>query len=154
VDIKTLSWTYDQYEETITCLALRKEHPGVRRTIKKEIFPYIADNQSFPWQKLVGTTATGFALLDSGKIEYISQCITPESAPNAQFNDGGCDPSGRFLAGTRRIDSAIRTCGNLFVYDPHTKETQNITTSAGEFGVGLFFLSFGQSTCVKRLLGW
>jgi hypothetical protein len=98
----------------------------------------IADNHTFPSQKLAGTTATGFALLDSGKIEYISQCITPESVPNAQFNDGGCDPLGRFIAGTRRIDSAIRTCGNLFVYDPHTKETKNITTSAGEFGVGRF----------------
>jgi sugar lactone lactonase YvrE len=75
----------------------------------------------------------GFAALDpvSGNLEFIAD---PEAdLPDNRFNDGKCDPAGRFWAGTMSL-KRVAESGSLYVLDPdHTvrKMVTGVTTSNG-----------------------
>ncbi|KIM48124.1 hypothetical protein M413DRAFT_418212 [Hebeloma cylindrosporum] len=97
VNTTNLEFSSEYFDETISCLALRSNAPG-----------------------LACTTAQGFAVLTgNSRITYISKPISPEKAPFTRFNDGGCDSKGRFFAGT--IYNQERGIpGQLYRYDPST----------------------------------
>jgi sugar lactone lactonase YvrE len=65
---------------------------------------------------------SGFALLDTplrwGQAPELKRLINPEShLPGNRFNDGKCDPAGRFLAGS--MDNAeVETSGSLYSLAP------------------------------------
>ncbi len=40
--------------------------------------------------------------------------------PGNRFNDGKCDPAGRFLAGTMKKTPDGEAAGSLYSFDPHT----------------------------------
>lgn len=66
---------------------------------------------------IVAALENGFAQVDieSGKIEYISQ---PEiHLVNNRFNDGKCDPAGRFWAGSMDYKSGKGHAGSLYLLD-------------------------------------
>lgn len=77
--------------------------------------------------------STGFASLDleSGTVELLGD---PESdIPNNRFNDGKCDPQGRFWAGTMAYDSKCGA-GSLYCLDTDmtiTKKISDVTVSNG-----------------------
>ena len=62
--------------------------------------------------------------LDTGKIESWSD---PESdIPGNRFNDGKCDPAGRFWAGTMPYDGSVPT-GALYCLDTDRSVTKKVT---------------------------
>ncbi|MBL7200810.1 MAG: SMP-30/gluconolactonase/LRE family protein [Anaerolineae bacterium] len=75
----------------------------------------------------------GFASLDlqTGELEIVQD---PEShLPGNRFNDGKCDPAGRFWAGTLAMDGTPRVCG-LYRLDPDLsvhKMLEGVTISNG-----------------------
>jgi len=76
----------------------------------------------------------GFAALDTeaGKLTMIAD---PEAhLPGNRFNDGKCDPAGRFWAGTMRIAEDQKGAGSLYRLDPDLsvhKMWSNITVANG-----------------------
>jgi sugar lactone lactonase YvrE len=82
--------------------------------------------------RLAIAAKSGFGFLDtvSGRIEM---SFDPEShLPNNRFNDGKCDPHGRFWAGTMSL-SETAGAGSLYVFDNKTveKKVANVTISNG-----------------------
>jgi sugar lactone lactonase YvrE len=82
--------------------------------------------------QLVIATQSGFGFLDrtTGAIEMVAN---PEShSPNNRFNDGKCDPFGRFWAGTMSL-SEEPNVGNMYVFENKTveKRIENVTISNG-----------------------
>jgi sugar lactone lactonase YvrE len=75
----------------------------------------------------------GFASIDlpDGKIEYLHN---PEAhLENNRFNDGKCDPAGRFWAGTMAF-TEDEAAGNLYVLERNlsvTKKIDGVTVSNG-----------------------
>lgn len=68
---------------------------------------------------LVAAMGDGFAVLDTetGVLEMLAE-IEPEN-PNTRMNDGNCDASGRFWAGTSTLDAhRARNAGSLYRLDP------------------------------------
>lgn len=69
--------------------------------------------------------------LETGKLEFIAD---PETeSPDTRFNDGKCDPAGRFWAGTMSLQHARET-GSLYVLDADRhvrKMLDKVTTSNG-----------------------
>ena len=60
---------------------------------------------------------SGFAALDLST-EKLTRLVNPEShLPGNRFNDGKCDPAGRFLAGTMD-DAEVEACGWLYSFAP------------------------------------
>lgn len=76
--------------------------------------------------------ADGFALREAdGAIEFVAP-VTQDD-PDVRFNDGKCDPVGRFLAGTMAYD-ARPGAGSLFRLDPDrtvTRLLDGVTVSNG-----------------------
>ena len=74
---------------------------------------------------------SGFALLDlplsSGKQPEVRPLLNPEPhLPGNRFNDGKCDPAGRFLAGT--MDNAeVEAIGSLYSLSPDGQVNTLIT---------------------------
>ncbi|KAF7966641.1 hypothetical protein HWV62_37605 [Athelia sp. TMB] len=95
LDTKTLQYTVEQFEEAVTCLALRKNGPG-----------------------LACAAAQGIALLEgNSSFKYLCQPLQKAWAPYVRFNDGACDSKGRFFAGSV-YSSALGIPGQLWRYDP------------------------------------
>jgi sugar lactone lactonase YvrE len=68
----------------------------------------------------------GFAALDlvTGKLEFITD---PEAdLPDTRFNDGKCDPAGRFWAGTMSL-KGVNEAGSLYVLDAHHSARRMVT---------------------------
>ena len=100
VAARQIHWTFD---EEISSIAERAGTPG-----------------------LIVTMRRGFALFDpaapEGEPEYLHQ---PELALRGnRFNDGKCDASGRFWAGTMDFDCEAPT-GALYRYDPDGRCTRH-----------------------------
>jgi sugar lactone lactonase YvrE len=66
--------------------------------------------------KLLAALAQGFALIDlgNGSKKWIGNPV--EDVPGNRFNDGKCDPSGRFWAGTMNTQG-IKEAGNLYMLE-------------------------------------
>jgi sugar lactone lactonase YvrE len=68
----------------------------------------------------------GFAALDlvTGKLEFITD---PEAdLPDTRFNDGKCDPAGRFWAGTMSL-KGVNEAGSLYVLDANHSVRRMVT---------------------------
>jgi sugar lactone lactonase YvrE len=76
--------------------------------------------------RLIAALQTGFAFVDleTGVVEPI---VDPEShLPDNRFNDGKCDPAGRFWAGTMSL-SGKTGAGNLYVLDSDLQFTRKLS---------------------------
>jgi sugar lactone lactonase YvrE len=88
----------------------------------------ICDNGDF-----IVALQNGFAFVNrlDGKIKIIAD---PEaSLPNSRFNDGKCDPAGRFWAGTMSL-SEDKGAGSLYMLDrdlKYSKKISDVTISNG-----------------------
>ena len=107
--------------------------------------PVSGENLTCEVGQMVGTVVTrengglllgvekGIATLDfeSGRLDLVSQ---PEAdKPTNRFNDGKCDPAGRFWAGTLSLTGETKA-GSLYVYDASgrvRRMVDNVTTSNG-----------------------
>jgi sugar lactone lactonase YvrE len=83
---------------------------------------------------LVATLKKHFATFDTStsKLERIGE-VEPD-LPNNRFNDGKCDPQGRFWAGTMDAVRWSAPAGNLFRLDPDktiTRRQANVICSNG-----------------------
>ncbi|ESK98290.1 smp-30 gluconolaconase lre domain protein [Moniliophthora roreri MCA 2997] len=98
LDLITNKLTFDQYPIGITSIVLRRKNP----------------------KQLAGTALDGFVLLtpdSDSKLEYLARPIELVGKRLTRFNDGACDRSGRYYAGTvYSPDDDIP--GKLFRYDP------------------------------------
>lgn len=76
----------------------------------------------------------GFASLDL-ETEDLTILIDPEAhIPTNRFNDGKCDPVGRFVAGTMGIEDNVQGAGSLYSLDENLqvkKLLSNLTISNG-----------------------
>jgi sugar lactone lactonase YvrE len=66
---------------------------------------------------LVVAIEDGFALFNEKRRRLEQVAVIDHPGPRARFNDGKCDPSGRFLAGTMAYDQSPGT-GRLYRLDP------------------------------------
>jgi sugar lactone lactonase YvrE len=81
---------------------------------------------------LVLAVEEGFALLDKDW-QQVGQAAVKHPGPRARFNEGKCDPAGRFLAGTMAYD-LTPGAGSLYRLDPDlavTKLLDGVTISNG-----------------------
>ena len=81
---------------------------------------------------LVLAVEDGFALLDKDW-QRVGQAVVEHPGPRARFNEGKCDPAGRFLAGTMAYD-LTPGAGSLYRLDPDltvTKLLGGVTISNG-----------------------
>ncbi|MEJ7828718.1 MAG: SMP-30/gluconolactonase/LRE family protein [Segetibacter sp.] len=110
-----------------------------------EFYPKLSKGKTFTVRQIVGAIRlrtsggiiaalqNGFAKIDveTGVIEIIGN---PESHINGnRFNDGKCDPAGRFWAGTMSI-SETWNAGNVYVLEPNlsiSKKIKGVTISNG-----------------------
>ena len=81
---------------------------------------------------LVLAVEDGFALLDKDW-QRVGRAVVEHPGPRARFNEGKCDPAGRFLAGTMAYD-LTPGAGSLYRLDPDltvTKMLDGVTISNG-----------------------
>ncbi|KAI0034317.1 SMP-30/Gluconolaconase/LRE-like region-domain-containing protein [Vararia minispora EC-137] len=107
LDIRTLELSIDQYDEPITCLALRRGGRG-----------------------LACATASGIATIEEGKLQYLARPIEVEDRPYTRFNDGACDSEGRFFIGTM-FSKEKGIPGVLYKFDP--KDMSCVVVDPGPF---------------------
>ena len=68
--------------------------------------------------QLACVTKHGFALIEENStLHYLARPLPPRFQPHTRFNDGACDPHGRFVAGTL-YNKARDVPGELYIYDP------------------------------------
>ncbi|MEC3878456.1 SMP-30/gluconolactonase/LRE family protein [Parapedobacter sp. 10938] len=92
-------------------------YPGDRRHVSKEFPIKIGAIALTEDGGLVAATRNGFAMLDL-QDQSIAPLTDPESKlPNNRFNDGKCDPVGRFWAGTMDEVTGERGAGSLYMLD-------------------------------------
>ncbi|KAF9460810.1 hypothetical protein BDZ94DRAFT_1290988 [Collybia nuda] len=85
----------EQFDEAVSCLALRKNGQG-----------------------LACAASQGFAILEGdSSLKYLNRPLSIDHIPHIRFNDGACDSSGRFFAGTI-FNEGHDIAGRLFRYDP------------------------------------
>ncbi|KAF9569652.1 regucalcin [Agrocybe pediades] len=97
VNTQDLQVTVEQFEEPVSCLALRRDAAG-----------------------LACAAAQGIALLQGDStISYLCKPLSSEEATSTRFNDGRCDRAGRFFAGTI-CNPEKGVPGKLYRYDPGT----------------------------------
>lgn len=83
---------------------------------------------------MIGTFENGFAEIDllNNKIHYIKK--VEENLSNNRFNDGKCDPAGRFWAGTMDEVNGIEGAGNLYAMEANyavSLKVKNVSCSNG-----------------------
>ena len=79
----------------------------------------------------VAALQDGFWIVDGGPLRRVA--TVAEAAPDIRFNDGKCDPTGRFWAGTMPYDE-VRPVGSLYRLDPDgvvTRVLDGVTISNG-----------------------
>jgi sugar lactone lactonase YvrE len=110
-----------------------------------EYAPQQKKHTTIPVHQMIGSLAVctngnfitalqnGFAFIDriTGEVKMITD---PENhLPNNRFNDGKCDPAGRFWAGTMSL-SEEPNAGNVYMIEnnsPHAKKIESVTISNG-----------------------
>lgn len=105
----------------------------VKRTIKlEELIGCVVPRKA---GGVVLALRNGFATLDleTEKLTYIA---TPENHPRSnRFNDGKCDPAGRFLAGTMAIDESSGA-GSLYCLNENLEVKQLLSGLSISNGMG------------------
>lgn len=103
---------HEQYEDAVTCLALRRSGQGVSdRPVLFVQWLLTFGNQ------LACATSHGFAVIEEGsKLRYLNRPLPEAFQPFTRFNDGACDKNGRFVAGTL-YDKEHEVPGQLYIYD-------------------------------------
>ncbi|CCM05159.1 uncharacterized protein FIBRA_07368 [Fibroporia radiculosa] len=97
LNIITLDFVVDTFEDPVTSLALRRNGKG-----------------------LACTTSKGFALIEGNStLHYLCQPLPSSHQPHTRFNDGACDYKGRYIAGTL-YSPRYDVPGQLYMYDPET----------------------------------
>ena len=107
--------------------------------------PEARSDESWQFEHKIGTVVTrqsgglmvalsnGFASFDP-ETSQMTRIMDPESSkPNNRFNDGKCDPVGRFWAGTMSVEGEEKA-GSLYVLHPDLTVTialREVTTSNG-----------------------
>ena len=82
---------------------------------------------------LVLAVEDGFALLDPAWQRLGQVAVIEHPGPPARFNEGKCDPAGRFLAGTMAYDLTVGA-GSVYRLDPDlavTRLLEGVTISNG-----------------------
>ena len=69
---------------------------------------------------LLFTPDRKIARLDLANREVTILAEVEPDLPGNRFNDGKCDPAGRFLAGTMKQTPDGEAAGSLYSFDPHT----------------------------------
>lgn len=100
----TARLTVDQFDEPITCLAIRRGGAG-----------------------LACATAQGIATINAGALSYLAKPLPVNEAPYTRFNDGACDRRGRFVVGTVQSPDG-RVPGKLYSFDPRTRNCTVLDT--------------------------
>lgn len=83
--------------------------------------------------RLVGALQQGFFYInkDNGQLDFIAN---PEThLPGNRFNDGKCDPAGRFWAGTMST-TGVSGAGSLYTLEPHgscSRKVSDVSVSNG-----------------------
>jgi len=116
--------------------------------INGEIYEWSVDSKSLntiPIYQMIGALAicsdgnyivalkNGLGIVDRQDGKTTLRADPEKHLPNNRFNDGKCDPSGRFWAGTMSLSEAPGA-GNLYMLDSNgtvTKKIGNITISNG-----------------------
>lgn len=81
---------------------------------------------------LVLALQNGFYLFDTKTAEMTSLGDPEADKPDNRFNDGKCDPGGRFWAGTMRIDNHMEEfTGSLYSLDCDRKITRHLGDEVG-----------------------
>lgn len=114
LNIENRNLEVEQFDEAISCLALRKNGLGV----SKQIPNIVKCSDLCLTLQLACAAAQGFALLEGGSsLAYISCPLSTDHVPHVRFNDGACDSKGRFFAGTI-FNKERGIAGKLYKYDP------------------------------------
>ncbi len=106
--------------------------------------PVKNENKTYPMGSMIGTVVPAIGkfsvvvALESGihgvSGEGVLQKLTgyPKEMQNNRFNDGKCDPAGRFWVGTMN-KNVVKDAGNLYAFDGHelTVKQANVTISNG-----------------------
>jgi len=71
--------------------------------------------------------ANGFATFDPRSESLALLCDPEADLPNNRFNDGKCDPEGRFWAGTMNVDSLNLSSGALYSLDPQLRVRKHLS---------------------------
>lgn len=107
--------------------------PEQKKYKKNQVHQMIGSIAVCTNENFIAALQNGFAFIDriSGEIKMIGD---PENhLPNNRFNDGKCDPAGRFWAGTMPL-SEEPNAGNVYVVEKKlsiTKKNESITISNG-----------------------
>lgn len=103
--------------------------PADSRNVSWDLGQYVGAAVPRSSGGLVVACQQGFAMFDleSGKLTMI--CDPEHHFPGNRFNDGKCDPSGRFWAGTMSIDNPIDQ-GSLYRLD-HDLEAHKMLDNIG-----------------------
>ncbi|KAG6911899.1 hypothetical protein DXG01_000146 [Tephrocybe rancida] len=127
LDTRNLDLQIEQFDGSVTCLALRKDNPGVRVHLGSRLLSKFAS-------QLACAAAAGFAILEgNSSLKYISEPFSADIVAHTRFNDGGCDSKGRFFAGTiYSKDQGVP--GLLYRYDPNNNTC--VVVDEGPFTVG------------------
>lgn len=83
---------------------------------------------------LIAASSIGFVTLDLVGNRVVALDDPEHDLPNNRFNDGKCDPKGRFWAGTMDEVNGVQGAGALYRLDPNgksAKEIPNVTCSNG-----------------------
>ncbi len=92
--------------------------------------PATGSNTTFDIGQMVGTVVlrergglmlalqNGFASFDPDTEELVMIADPEADQPDNRFNDGKCDPAGRFRAGTLNLQPSQRTTGALYSLEP------------------------------------
>ena len=83
---------------------------------------------------VVAALRDGFAFIDTDTAEVSPICDPEEDKPESRFNDGKCDPAGRFWAGTCSETCDVAGAGSLCCLDADLqtrKALDNLTIANG-----------------------
>ncbi|TFK41074.1 regucalcin [Crucibulum laeve] len=94
VNVDTHEISVEQYDDPVSCLALRRDGNGLACAARQ-----------------------GFALLQHSSLKYLSKPILSKDVEYIRFNDGACDSKGRFFAGTI-YSKEHGIPGKLYRFDP------------------------------------
>lgn len=105
-------------------------------------------------------TQDGFRLVSADGAADGLLVVPPGMPTNVRFNDGACDPAGRFWAGTAATDGTSKTA-SLYRLDAHGSVTEVLTAVSESNGLGwspdgatFYYTDSGESESRVRAFGF